>query len=175
MKLTVIGAHRVGKTTLIEKLQESLPDYKYYPEPYYALEETGHVFSEIPTVDDYLLQLEYSINQLSSSEENVVFDRCPIDILAYILAISKSGNVQSLYHKVQRAMQEIDLLVFVPVEKPDLIECKGFELPKLRQRVNDILIDLIDDFEVETIEVSGTLSNRQSQVITKMMMFKGCF
>lgn len=67
-------------------------------------------------------------------------------------------------------MQELDLLVFVPIEKPDLIECKGFELPKLRQRVNDLLIDLIDDFEVETIEVSGTLSDRHSQVITKMRM-----
>ncbi|MNE33582.1 hypothetical protein D3C80_1272610 [compost metagenome] len=172
MKQAVIGAHRVGKTTLVEKLQESLPEYKYYTEPYYALEEAGHIFSEVPTVDDYLMQLEYSINQLSSSDDNVVFDRCPIDILAYIMAVSKSGNVQPLYHKVQRAMQEIDLLVFVPIEKPDLIECKGFELPKLRYRVNEILIDLIEDFEVETIEVSGTLSDRQFQVITKMMMIE---
>lgn len=50
MKLAVTGAHRAGKTTLVEKLQESHPDYKYYPEPYYALEETGYIFSEIPTV-----------------------------------------------------------------------------------------------------------------------------
>ncbi|MOA61878.1 hypothetical protein D3C78_1871280 [compost metagenome] len=60
----------------------------------------------------------------------------------------------------------------MPIEKPDLIECKGFELPKLRYRVNEILIDLIEDFEVETIEVSGTLSDRQFQVITKMMMIE---
>ncbi|MDP4209687.1 MAG: AAA family ATPase [Bacteroidota bacterium] len=169
MKIAIIGAHRVGKTTLAEKLQESLPDYDYRPEPYYDLEETGYVFSEIPNVDDYLEQLEYSFEQILKSGNNVIFDRCPIDILAYIQAMNDSENIQTLYHNVQNVITEIDLLVFVPIENPDLISCPESELPELRSDVNDILNEWVWDFGIETIEVRGTLLSRRDQVLNKIL------
>jgi hypothetical protein len=59
----------------------------------------------------------------------------------------------------------IDLLVFVPIEEPDLIPSHQPGLPKLRGRVNDLLYDWIGDFGVEAIDVSGTLSSRKDQVL----------
>jgi len=165
MKIAITGAHRVGKTTLAERLLESLTDYEYKPEPYYELEETGYVFSETPNLDDYMLQLEYSIDQISKSDNNVIFDRCPIDILAYIYATNKSENIQSLFYKVQCIMTEIDHIVFVPIEEPDLIFCPESELPILRYQVNEILNDWMKDFGKDTIEVNGNLAARCSQVI----------
>jgi len=58
MKIAVTGSHRTGKTTLVEKLLEALPEYTCKAEAYYELEETGHIFSEIPVLEDYILQLE---------------------------------------------------------------------------------------------------------------------
>lgn len=168
MKIAITGAHRVGKTTLVEKLLESLPDYEITTEPYYELEETGHVFSETPNVDDYIEQLEYSINQILKSRNNVIFDRCPVDILAYVHAMDESENIQSLYHKVQNVLTGIDLLVFVPIEEPDLISCPESELPELRYRINEILNAWIWDFGIETIKVKGTLLARRDQVINKI-------
>lgn len=168
MKIAVTGAHRVGKTTLAERLHEFIPDYEYYPEPYYELEERGYVFSEIPAIDDYLVQLEYSIRQMTASGNHAIFDRCPIDLLAYIQATDESGSFQSLYHKVQNVMTEIDLLVFVPIEKPDVIQCPDSALPELREQVNDILRELISDSDIETIEVNGTISERLEQVKHKI-------
>lgn len=164
MKIAITGAHRVGKTTLAEKLHETFPDYEYYPEPYFELEEAGYIFSEIPTVDDYLAQLEYSIKQIAKSDNNAIFDRCPVDLLAYIQATDKSQNLQSIFNKVQNAIDEIDLLIFVPIEEPDIISCSESELPELRFQVNEILCNLISDFDIETIEVSGTISERQNQI-----------
>ena len=63
MKIAIAGAHRVGKTTLAEKLLGYFSDYELRPEPYYELEEMGHIFSETPTTDDFMEQLEYSIKQ----------------------------------------------------------------------------------------------------------------
>jgi len=60
MKIAITGAHRVGKTTLAEKLHENLANYDFRMEPYYELEESGYEFSEIPDIDDFIKQLEYS-------------------------------------------------------------------------------------------------------------------
>jgi len=167
MKIAVTGAHRVGKTTLIDKLSESLPEYICHTEPYYELEERGHVFSDIPTPEDYQAQLEYSIEQITDAGDHVIFDRCPIDLLAYIQATDEleSIDIQSLYHRVQDTMAEIDLLIFVPIEEPDVIDCPESELPKLRHGVNEILSDWIWDFDLNTVEVAGPISTRTNQII----------
>ena len=52
MKIAITGTHRVGKTTLAEKLYEFFPDYEHYSELYFQLEEAGNIFPEIPTIDD---------------------------------------------------------------------------------------------------------------------------
>jgi len=168
MKIAITGAHRVGKTTLVEKLQENLTDYNFRAEPYYELEELGYEFSESPNAEDFTEQLEYSIKQISTDDCNVIFDRCPIDFLAYIHAIDETKNIQSLYKKVGSIMTEIDLLVFVPIENPDLMVAQESDFPQLRNRVNEILNDWILDFGVETIEVKGTLLNRQDQVMSRI-------
>lgn len=168
MKIAIAGAHRVGKTTLAEKLLEHFSHYELRPEPYYELEEIGYMFSETPNIDDFTEQLEYSIKQISTNQDNVIFDRCPIDLLAYIMATGDSENMESIYRKVQNAIKEIDLLVFVPIETPDLISCPESELSELRDQVNEILNECIWDFDIETIEVTGTLSARMNQVIKKV-------
>lgn len=168
MKIAVTGAHRVGKTSLVEKLMESLPDYDFFPEPYFELEERGYVFSETPTVDDYIEQFEYSLKQIATTDENVIFDRCPVDLLAYIQAVNGSENIQSYYQKALNAMTEIDLLVFVPIENPDLISCPESELPELRDQVNDLLNEWVWDCGLETVEIHGSVLARRDQVVCKI-------
>ncbi len=70
------------------------------------------------------------------------------------------------------AIAEIDLLVFIPIEKVDLIVCRESDLPNLRQEVNDILEDWIGDFSNEVLEVSGTLENRKKQILDKISSMK---
>ncbi len=173
MKIAITGAHRVGKTTLAEKLQESLAGYELLQEPYYELEELGFAFSETPDADNFIAQLEHSIKQIAIDTDNVIFDRCPIDFLAYIHALDESENIQSLYSKVESIMSDIDLLVFVPIEEPDLITCGESDLPELRYQVNEILNDWISDFGVETLEVKGNLLSRTDQVLRKISLWTG--
>ncbi len=168
MKIAITGAHRVGKTTLGEELQEYLQDYEFRPEPYYESEETGYLFSETPTVDHYVEQLEYSLDHISRSGNNVIFDRCPIDFVAYIQAIDVSGNIQSIFNKVESIISELDLLVFVPIEESDLIMGDTSDFQELRDNVNEIIADWIGDFGVDVIEVRGTLSNRLEQILSKV-------
>lgn len=168
MKIAISGAHRVGKTTLAEELLKHLPGYVLTMEPFYELEESGYISSEIPDVDDFIKQFDHSLEQIARSEHNIIFDRCPIDILAYIHAIDQSKNIQSLFETAQTMIAGIDLLVFVPIEQPDLMLCQESDLPELRHKVNDILHDWIWDLGIDIIEVNGTILNRRNQILNKI-------
>ncbi len=173
MKIAITGAHLVGKTTLAEKLHESLRDYIHMPEPYLELEEKGYLFSEMPTVEDFSIQLDHAIENSSIDEPDVIFDRCPLDLLAYVYVIGGSEASKNFYMKVREAMTEIDLFVLVPIETPDLIGCPENEFPDLRKKVNDLLEEWMEDFDVETITVTGTLAERENQVLRRFLELEG--
>lgn len=98
----------------------------------------------------------------------MIFDRCPLDLLAYVYAVGKKKNISDFYEEMTTAIAEINLLIFIPIEKVDLIGCQESDLPNLRQEVNDILEDWIGDFSNEILEVSGTLENRKKQILDKI-------
>ena len=169
MRIAFTGSHRVGKTTLAEEIADNLPNYDFKNEPYLQLEETGYLFSEIPTKDDYIEQFNYSVKQIKESGNNVIFDRCPFDLLAYIYAKSKIKDIQTRYDEMTNAMSQIDILIFVPIETPDLIICQESDLPNLRYEVNNILQNWIGDLNTEILEVNGTLENRKKQIMKKVL------
>nr|WP_294860784.1 ATP-binding protein [uncultured Fluviicola sp.] len=173
MNIAITGAHLVGKTTLAEKLHASLRDYIYVREPYVELEEKGYSFSGTPILEDFSIQLDHAIENCSIDEPDMIFDRCPLDLFAYMYVIGGAKASQNFYTKVMEAMADIDLLVFVPIENPDLIGCPESEFPELRKKVNDLLEEWIDDFEIEIIQVSGTLAERENQVLRRFLELEG--
>src|SRR5215210_662797 len=123
MRIAVSGAHRTGKTTLIEELSRALPTYTAVDEPYYLLAEEGHEFAEMPCLEDFELQLERSIECIVDSDRDQLFDRCPADILAYLMTHRDSDrfDIERCLPRVRGAMQRLDLIVFVPIEDPDRV------------------------------------------------------
>jgi predicted ATPase len=171
MRIAVSGAHRTGKTTLMEELGRALPTYGMVEEPYYLLEEEGHEFAELPSVEDFELQLERSIQCIEESEGNQLFDRCPADMLAYLVAHpdSEGMEIEDWLPRLENAMRRLDLIVFVPIEHPDRIPVSDPEDRALRRRVDEELRDILIgdrwEFGLETIEVTGTLRERASRVL----------
>ena len=165
MKIAYTGAHCVGKTSLAERLHAILSEFIFVPEPSVELGEQGHLFSGTPNLEDSSIQLEHAIKQFEMDEHDVIYDRCPLDLLAYIHVLGGAEASRGFYVRVKEAMDEIDLLVFVPVETPDLIDCPETEFPKLRKQVNDLLEEWIDAFDLETITVKGTPEQRERQVL----------
>jgi predicted ATPase len=168
MKIGIIGAHQVGKTSLAAALSEELTGYVHEPEPYFAMEESGYEFPDIPNAEDYLAQFNYSVQQIARSGHHTIFDRCVIDLLAYIHAVDPSRNIQALFETVETVMPEVDLLVFVPIEEPDLIAVQSDDLPELRNAVNDLLVAWIGDLELDVVTVVGSLQARKAQVLSEI-------
>ena len=86
ISLALTGTHASGKTTLAERLTRPVPNYTIIDEPWCLLESQGHHFSDPPTPDDFELQLACSLDTIEAATGHCIFDRSPIDFLAYLLA-----------------------------------------------------------------------------------------
>ena len=149
MRIAVSGTHFSGKSTLIASLLEQLPNYTAVEEPYLLLEEEGYEFSDPPSLEDFEQQLKCSIRVIRESHDNTIFDRCPLDCLAYALAIAEISSLreavdmESWVQWMEDAIQRLDLIVFVPIEKPDRILSPASEDLKLRKSVDEKLQEML--------------------------------
>src|ERR1044071_4227513 len=116
MRVAVSGTHGVGKSTLIDEFLSRHPEYTHEPEPYTVMvEDLGEEFSAEPCVEDFLRQLDFNIDRLkqhAEADENVIYERCPVDFLAYIHALDPQ-TAATVRDSVYEAMQHLDLILYL--------------------------------------------------------------
>lgn len=174
MRVAFSGAHRTGKTTLIEAVAGLVPGYAVIEEPYRALEDDGHEFADPPSREDFERQLEHSIRAVAAAPADALIDRCPLDFLAYLQALDGELAVDDWLDELRHSVESLDLIVVVPIESPDRIAVAAHEDRRLRLRVDELLCPLIlddpHDFGVATAEVTGRLEDRVRQVQRAMKL-----
>ena len=164
MRIAVSGTHGVGKSTLIDEFLRTHPEFVHEPEPYTVMvEDLGEEFAAEPCVEDFRRQLEFNIDRLQQHGpgERVIFERCPIDFLAYIDALDPK-TTDTLSSLVSDAMGNLDLIVYLSLSEP------GAEYPKLQKAVDQRLSAIFrdDEFGVLTwcsatiIEAHGSTAQR---------------
>ncbi len=170
MRMAVSGSHGVGKTTLGEDLADRLPGFELVPEPYLLMEEEGSLFANPPSLEDFEMQLERSVFCILDSGADVVFDRCPLDILGYIAAHRDACmfRIGDWLPPIRESVGLLDLIIFVPVEVPDRIDAPCGD-PGLREEIDAILREIIVDdaygLGFDVITVSGPFEGRVRQVL----------
>lgn len=177
MRVAVSGTHCCGKSTLIDHFLIAHPDFAHEPEPYTVLQEDyGEVFAAEPSAEDFYRQLEFNIDRLRCYQfnERVIYERCPIDFLAYLLALSdlrKDGAsllVESSLDIVQEGLKRLDLIVFLPLDDMYGNRRSDLEDQELRIAVDDRLVGILcdDDFSLFTTrcpviqEIRGSTAQR---------------
>lgn len=173
MRIAISGTHFSGKSTLIATLLKQFPEFTSLDEPYLLMEEQGYEFSDPPSTEDFEQQLEFSVKSITESGNNTFFDRSPLDCLAYALALGEV-DVESWIHKMDSAIQLLDLIIFLPIEDRDRIPIPVSEDLKLRKKVDENLQEILlnDSLEilkdVEVIEIVGSLEKRVGMVKAKL-------
>ncbi|MET3425372.1 hypothetical protein BJ973_004584 [Actinoplanes tereljensis] len=172
MRVAVSGTHGVGKTTLAEALCARLPGHVVVEEPYYLLEEQGYEFDFPPAAEDYRAMLACSVRSLRSpSTSKAVFDRTPLDYLAYLAASGADPAEQADAAALRLAFATLDLLVITVITPETERILPAAELPGLRSRMNDALLELVYDDPLDAwagtpvLELSGPLDNRLDAIL----------
>lgn len=173
MRIAFSGSHCVGKSTLLAAVAEALPRHAVLDEPYNLLEEEGYEHSDPPTLEDFMAQLERSLAALEDAGPETLFDRSPVDALAYVLAHedAEAFEPEEWLDAIRSGMQSLDLVVFVPIEQPDRISVPSHEDRRYRARVHKklerLLLDDAYDFGVEALVVEGDLRTRRDLVLKR--------
>ncbi|MBZ5535537.1 MAG: ATP-binding protein [Acidobacteriia bacterium] len=172
MRIAVSGTHFSGKSALVEALSGALPSYDTVEEPYHLMEEEGYEFPGVPSFEDFELQLQRSLESLSGSGPDVIFDRCPIDLLGYLLTHHDADafRLEEWMPRVRPAIEKLDLIVYLPVERPDRItvpssQDKSFRL-EVDEKLKELLMGNSTDLNIDVLEVTGALDSRVEQVLT---------
>ncbi|NVI86419.1 AAA family ATPase [Actinomadura sp. BRA 177] len=172
MRVGISGTHGTGKTTLAEALCAHLSGHVMADEPYYLLEEEGYEFASPPSLEDYRALLAFSVRSLTSpSPPQVVFDRTPLDYLAYmtVLGADEPDSVA-----LGPAVASLDLLVITPITAETEQVLPPAEMPALRSDMNDALLELVhadplDAWEdVPVLELDGPLDGRLGAVLAAL-------
>jgi predicted ATPase len=176
MRVGISGTHGTGKTTLVHALCAALPGHVTADEPYYLLEAEGYEFGFPPSAEDYRALLARSVRSLSSlpMRSGVVFDRTPLDYLAYMAAIGAELPGEAGAVALRSAFASLDLLVITLITPETEQVLPTAELPRLRAEMNDALLELVyadplDAWEdVPVLELSGPLDGRLDAVLAAM-------
>ncbi len=184
MRIAVSGTHFIGKSTLIEDFIEKHPSYSCEIEPYYKLQDEKAELPLEPCLDSFLEQLDYSINQLNEykNEQNIIFDRCPVDFLAYAMCELdqdsidiNDSEISERFSDVKAALNNLDLIIFLPITKECSIEYTE-ENPAYRRAADkcfkklyrEDICDVFPQYDhPKIIEISGDR-------VTRLRKLEGC-
>jgi hypothetical protein len=176
MRVGISGTHGTGKTTLAAALCARLPGHAVADEPYYLLEEQGYEFGFPPSPEDYRALLACSLHSLTASPPlpGVVFDRTPLDYLAYLAATGADPVAEADPAALRLAFARLGLLVITPITAETERVLPAAELPGLRTQMNDALLELVYDDplnaweHVPVLELTGPLGRRVDAVLAAL-------
>ncbi|WP_246159910.1 hypothetical protein [Microbacterium rhizomatis] len=148
------------------------PEFAVLPDPFDLVDESW----DSPGAALFATQLSISAARLDPDETagSLIAERGPIDFLAYLLALEDATGTSHSRELLEHAttmtregLAHIDLLVVLPLSTRDGITPGADEHLELRDGMNDILLDLIDDPEVvgertKVVEITGDRSHRLS-------------
>ncbi|UYN97742.1 MAG: AAA family ATPase [Enhydrobacter sp.] len=187
MRIAVSGTHSVGKSTLVADIHKSIGKFVHEEEPYRALRDLYPIkFGKESTRYCNGIQCFYNISrvqQYRSARDHVIFDRCPIDYIAYSIYTAHHKQtdldmafVQSLVEPVRESLAFLDAVVFVPVTQkhPIHLEDDGIRLVDKEYRwevdrhfkriYRDGLYDLFGSKGPRLVEVTGSREERIDQL-----------
>ena len=145
-------------------------------EPYYLLEEEGYEFEFPPSVEDYRALLARSVRSLTAPAlpRRIIFDRTPLDYLAYLAATGADPMAEAGTAALQPAFGSLDLLVIALITPETEQLLPPAEMPRLRSQMNDALLELVYDDplhawgDIPVLELSGPLDGRLDAVLAAL-------
>jgi thymidylate kinase len=164
MRIAFIGAQNVGKSTLIEEFIKQWPMYKkptksyrdFITESNIKLNKEGDKESQRKILDALVDELQHAV---ASGDKHLVFDRCPVDNIAYSLWHYAKGTkgideefVINTKTIAALSLKHLDAIFYVPLrEEIPLVAKENRDIDKTyRQEVDNIYKALVESYEKNT-------------------------
>lgn len=166
MRVVIIGAQGVGKTTLAEQINTNYPDFKILPEAARLAKAAGHNLDENTTVETELWLINKQL-ELESTEPKWVADRCGIDLLAYIhhLFPKEESLIEFATTTLVPKFSAYDLVLYLPSGQFP-IEDDGLRSTDagFQEAIDERIRDLLEKHKIPFVRIVGSLEERLAEV-----------
>ncbi len=174
MRIVVSGTHASGKSSLIADFVLRHPEFTVLPDPFELMDESH----DAPTAASFAAQLRIAADRLTHEypDEHLIAERGPLDFLAYLLALAElTGTAlddemrERAESRIAQAHSTVDLLVVLPLTAGGPILAGAEEFLDLRDEMNRILLDLLDDpglvgEHLRVVEIVGAPEQRRASL-----------
>ena len=164
MKIVVMGAQNVGKSTLVEEFIKQWPMYKRPEKTYRDIikEQNLNINKQGDKVSQKaILNALVDEAQLASTsdDKHIIFDRCPVDNIAYTLwhyAKDTPGFTTEFVIDCKAiaalSLKLIDVIFYIPVRKEiPITPREGRETDEVfREEMDNIFDSLVESYEKNT-------------------------
>ena len=138
MRIAISGSHSLGKSTVVNDWIGKHPHFKREEEPYRAWDLYGPyqiLFRDASTKLQNGIQMFYNISRVhryASDSDDVIFDRGPVDYIAYSQYTANKGCsdiddafVETMVPAVRESLDHLDILAFVPMSEEWPVEMES--------------------------------------------------
>lgn len=159
MKIAVSGTHCIGKSTFITDFLANWPTYKTPKETYRSFIKSKNLpHSKEGTEESQQAILDYLIEESRqfSRNDNVIFDRCLLDNLAYSSWLFLNGKVSEKFLDqtrlaIRKEISDFDIILFFPLTKFSEVEFKEDEMrdsdPVYREEIDNIFKTFLKSYQ----------------------------
>jgi len=166
MKIVIIGAQGVGKTTLAKQINKQYPNFKILPEAARLAKEAGYNLDQTATTETERWLIAKQI-ELENTEGKWVADRSSIDLLAYIhlLFSEESSLIEFATKTLVPRFSKYDLVLYLPSGQ-FAIEDDGVRTTdmKFQQAVDERIRDVIEAYKIPFVRIVGSPPERLAKV-----------
>ena len=127
MRIAICGSAGIGKTTLITDFLAKWPNYTRSKESYRKLikEEKLPINKKVNKDGQWkILNCLIDDLQSTSKEDNILFDRCPLDNLVYSMWSYERGEsdidkdfIDKCIPLVRESMRHLDIIFYIPITR----------------------------------------------------------
>jgi predicted ATPase len=157
----LIGAHGVGKTTLLNELNRARPEI-------YTSDGFSRPVKEFGVLDNRYQQI--LINKLTLwrwredyLKKNCLYGRSIIDSIAYSKALFDLNLTKEIYY-LSETLKDIENFFYIPIEfaiTDDKVRPLDIQFQK---DIDNALLQIIEEFNIKAITLSGSVEERFNQI-----------
>ncbi len=166
MRIAIIGAQGVGKTTLAQQINKYYPQIQILPEAARLAQKEGYKLDHTATVETELWLINKQV-ELENDLNDWVADRCSIDLLAYIqyLFSHEFDLIEFATKTLVPKFSNYDLVIYLPSGE-FAIEDDGLRTTdlKFQKDVDNQIRDILDKHKIQFIKIIGTPEERLEKV-----------
>lgn len=164
MKITVIGSHGTGKSTLAKALAKELNCNYIHDIVIEEVLKKNFLINENtpPELQLWMVMRQWELEK--TTPEDWVADKCLFDYLVYGDIVLKDEEIKKIIKKVVEANASYDFIFYLPLEFP--MEENGIRSKELQPVVDNCYREYLDKQGVEHKILSGSAEERLNQALS---------